>query len=90
MRRYLIKYYPVYPYDELMVVDLDVLKDEFSTKSILENRREMVQQLYDIYQFALTRKHVFKNIVRYNNSNWWIVEAENAIEAVKTIALEEK
>ena len=85
MSRYLIKLYPVYPCDDYKIVNLDILKPDYDneTKNIgFNNIRGYVQQMYDIYQFAVERYGLDKHgITYYNNSIWALVEAENTVLA---------
>lgn len=85
MRSYLIKWYPVYPWDDYQIVDLDILKPEFDSENKgigFKNVRERVRQLYNAYQAAVERHGLNKyGFVGYNNSWWSVIEAENAILA---------
>ena len=86
MRQYLVKWYPVYPWDELEIVDLDILNSKnlegLSGNTGYSPYKDGVKMMFDEYVYA-GRKHGLDKYGRvgYNNSWWWVVEAENAIEA---------
>ena len=86
MPKYLIKLYPVYPCDDLQVVNLDILKPEYDhkiTEPGFKNIKQEVQQMYDLYNFAVERFGLnSQGSARYNNSIYHIVEAENPVKAV--------
>ena len=91
MSKYLIKHYPVYPWDELLVYDLDILKDEFEQKDEQIGFRiikENAQYFFNMYQLGLRYRYDSSDpIVHYNNSNFYITEAKNAARAVENYIL---
>lgn len=86
MRQYLVKWYPVYPWDELEIVDLDILKPVFCPKTEhlgFKTIKENIQLLKDEYDLAVKRHGLDSHgFTYYNNSRWCLIEAENSVKAV--------
>ena len=84
-KQYLVKWYPVHPWDDLRIIDLDILHsgDEETTYNAY---KEEAKIMFDGYVYA-GRIHGLDKYgkVGYNNSWWWVIEAENAFEAASIV-----
>ena len=77
--KYLGKLYPVQPWSSLEIYQLDLLdyeRDDTPCPSYWDEIREM----YGIYRAAKAHKHMTSDLVAYNNSWWFIGEAETHFE----------
>lgn len=79
MSKFLVKYYPVYPCEEMRICNLDILKTSGETH---KNWRSYVREEFNSIIYAACRHHKFYTlrdaITTYNNnSNYWFIEADN-------------
>ena len=80
MNRWLIKWYPIDPAQQLTVTNLDVLnyKDYCSKKY-----QEIVQLELDEYSFGAARKHIKDGeYVYYNNRTMRIIKTDSVLDAI--------
>lgn len=87
MVKFLVKYYPVYPAEEMCIYSLDVLKTSGETH---KNWRALVREEFNSIIYAACRHHNFYTlrdaITTYNNnSNYWLIEADDSKQAVEVI-----
>ena len=87
MSKFLVKFYPVYPCEEMRIYDLDVLKTSGESS---ENWRALVREEFNSIIYAACRHHKFytlsEAITTYNNnSNYWFIEADGCKQAVEEI-----
>lgn len=88
MSKFLVRFYPVYPCEELLIYDLDVLKTSGETH---KNWRAMVREEFNSIIYSACRHHTFWTVddaitTHNNNSNYWLIEADNSKQAVEKIA----
>lgn len=88
MSKFLVKYYPVYPAEEMQIYNLDILK---TSGGSLKNWRAMVREEFNSIIYSACRHHKFWTVddaitTHNNNSNYWLIEADNSKQAVEKIA----
>lgn len=88
MSKFLVRFYPVYPCEELLIYGLDVLKTSGETH---KNWRAMVREEFNSIIYSACRHHKFWTVddaitTHNNNCNYWLIEADNIKQAVEKIA----
>lgn len=80
MSRWLIKWYPIEPAEQLTVTNLDVLDcKNYCSKRYLED----VQVELDEYSIGAARRHTKDGeYVHYNNRTMRIIETDSVLDAV--------
>lgn len=87
MSKFLVRFYPVYPCEELLIYGLDVLKTSGKTH---KNWRAKVRAELDSIIYSACRHHKFWTandaISTYNNnSTYWYIEANSCKHVVEKI-----
>lgn len=87
MSKFLVRFYPVYPCEELLIYDLDVLKTSGETHN---NWRAMVREEFNSIIYSACRHHKFWTVndaisTYSNNSTYWYIEADSCKHVVEKI-----
>lgn len=87
MSKFLVRFYPVYPCEELLIYDLDVLKTSGETHN---NWRAMVREEFNSIIYSACRHHKFWTVndaisTYNNNSTYWYIEADSCKHVVEKI-----
>lgn len=85
MSKFLVKFYHVYPCEEVCFYNLDILKTSGETH---KNWRARIREEFNSIIYAACRHHKFytlgEAITTYNNnSNYWLIEADGCQQAVE-------
>ena len=96
MNMYLARWYPVYPREELVVIQLNCLDDLDSDIDWKKSNAKEVQQRLNEYEWAVERSKKgrvvpkFSEIYYYNNSSLFKAEANNVFEFMEKFRAELK
>lgn len=87
MSKFLVNYYPVYPCEEMLIYDLDVLKTSGETH---KRWRARIREELNSIIYSACRHHKFWTandaISTYNNnSTYWYIEADSCKQVVEKI-----
>ena len=87
MSKFLVRFYPVYPCEELLIYDLDVLKTSGGPH---KNWRAMVRAEFNSIIYSACRHHKFWTVndaicTYNNNSTYWYIEADSCKHVVEKI-----
>lgn len=88
MSKYLVKYYPVFPCEEMKICNLEVLRTSGKTH---KNWRSYIREEFNSFIYAACRHHKFYTLrdaitTHNNNSNYWFIEADNGKDVINKIA----
>lgn len=80
MSKWLVKYYPISPAQELKIYNLDVLDcDDYCSKQYQDSVRSELEE----YNIGLKRTGLHDGFTHYNNKNMIIIEAGEIKDVLK-------